>query len=239
MKSISILVALALNLRNTDAAVGFGWCEFTHQEEVADFDIDKFTDHDEYGGKWFEVYSDYNIWKWTAQECATSTYAKSEPNKDGKFDMKLTRDFNNRFFGSNDTQEVEIKNSNWYTWASDGTPYEFSGLFSLVRRHHQIIETDYDNYAIAYGCDNIIGGLFHLRWANLLSREPYLQYEQVRSAKERVNSFNYDWDFWWLKSGARCGYVPAPTQDDVMVQLFDTEPDWSGFIPDSAKTLRT
>lgn len=97
----------------------------------------------------------------------------------------------------------------------------------MVRRHHQIIDTDYDNYAIAYGCDNILGGLFHLRWTNLLSREWYLQYEYVRTAKEKVTAINYDWDFWWLKSGKRCGYEPAPTQDDVMIGIFDSAPDWS------------
>ena len=185
------------------------------------------------------MYSDYNIWKWTAQECATSTYNKTgEADKDGKFDMTLTRDFNHRFFGGNDTQELYISYTNWWTWASDGTPFEFSGFLNLVRRHHEIVETDYDNYAIAYGCDNIFGGLFHLRWANLLSREPYLQYEHTRFAKNRLVSINYDWDYWWLKSGARCGYIPAPTQDDVMVELFDSEPDWTPFVPESPKTQR-
>ena len=153
--------------------------------------------------------------------------------------MSITRDFNNRFFGSNDTQELTLADKNWYTLASDGVPYEFSGPFSLVRRHHQIVATDYDNYAIAYGCDNILGGMFHLRWSNLLSREPYLQYEYVRTAKEKVVAINYDWDFWWLKSGKRCGYIPAPTQDDVMIEVFDTIPDWTPFVPESAKTQRT
>tara|TARA_B110000285_G_C15050978_1_gene576967 strand:+ start:70 stop:414 length:345 start_codon:yes stop_codon:yes gene_type:complete len=114
MKTISIAL-LTLNLKDINAAVGFGWCEFQHAEQVADFDYDKFTNHQSYGGNWYEVYSDYNIWKWTAQECATSTYSKGEVTKAGKQQMSLTRDFNNRFFGSNDTQEVKLADTNWWT----------------------------------------------------------------------------------------------------------------------------
>lgn len=49
---------------------------------------------------------------------------------------------------------------------------------------------------------------------------------------------NYDYNFWWLKSGLRCGYDAAPTQDEVMVSVFDTEPDWYQFAPATSKTIR-
>jgi lipocalin len=53
----------------------------------------KFTEHEKYEGKWYEVYSDFNLWKWTMQECATSNYSKSDapstPETEG--DMKIVR----------------------------------------------------------------------------------------------------------------------------------------------------
>jgi hypothetical protein len=195
-------------------------------------------EHEEFGGHWYEVYSDYNIWKWTMQECASSNFSKSDIITASPNDMVISREFNSRFRGKNKTSETIVSETSWWMFASDGTPYEWSGWFSLVRRHYQIIDTDYNNYAIAYGCDNLFGGLFHLRWASLLSRMDYLQYEYVKIAKDKMVSINYDYNFWWVKSGLRCGYDAAPTQDEIMVAVFDTEPDWYEFAPETSKTQR-
>jgi hypothetical protein len=40
---------------------------------------------------------------------------------------------------------------------------------------HYIIDTDYDHYALAYGCDNY-WGFFYGSYATLLSRDKYLEY---------------------------------------------------------------
>lgn len=54
-----------------------------------------------------------------------------------------------------------------------------------------------------------------------------------------MTSMNYDWNFWWVKSGLdKCGLDAAPTYDMVMVNTFDSEPDWTQYAPETAKTLR-
>jgi hypothetical protein len=57
----------------------------------------------------------------------------------------------------------------------------FGTFWPWDKRHHQILATDYENWAVMYGCDNYFG-FFHGRYANLLSRELYLETKYVDAA---------------------------------------------------------
>lgn len=107
-----------------------------------------------------------------------------------------------------------------------------------MKIHHEIIETDYDNYAIAYGCDNWFGGIIHTRWSSLLSRQAFIPHEYVTMAKTRMEDMNYDFNFWWIKSGLECGFDAAPTSDEIMITIFNTEPNWSNYEIGTSNTAR-
>jgi hypothetical protein len=78
---------------------------------------------------------------------------------------------------------------------------------------HIILETDYHNYAISYGCDDYLLGLFHGRWATLLTRSSYAEVEFVERAKDLMREIEYDYNFWWKQTGESCGWEAAPTAE--------------------------
>lgn len=50
-------------------------------------------------------------------------------------------------------------------------------MYQKVKRkvlsyEHIVLDTDYENYAVTYGCDNYFG-LWHGRWATFLTRNDY------------------------------------------------------------------
>jgi len=90
--------------------------------------------------------------------------------------MMVERKYTDKIWETEQDQAARsVSKTNWFNWISDGTNYEYM-LLGMVRIHHEIIKTDYDNYAIAYGCDNWFGGIFHTRWSALLSRQPFLSH---------------------------------------------------------------
>ena len=83
---------------------------------------------------------------------------------------------------------------------------------------HTILDTDYDNYALIYGCRNI--GIFHDKYVTLLSREKFVQFPYVKAAKDKMDEINYDYNTYWLNVGAECGYGTAMTLDEIMIAEF-------------------
>jgi hypothetical protein len=103
---------------------------------------------------------------------------------------------------------------------------------------HIILDTDYENFALVYGCDNYFG-VFHGRWATLLSRIEYAEVEYVERAKDILRDIDYDYNFWWVQSGETCGWEAAPTADSIMLNVFKTEPNWSDYGSYTIGTSRT
>ena len=171
------------------------------------------------------------------RECLVNTYT---PNKiSNKEDaMFIERKFNHKLWDTeNDEPARSITKTNWWDWLSDGSNYEFF-WWGFAKIHHEIIETDYNNYAIAYGCDNWFGGIIHTRWSSVLSRQPFLSHEYVTAAKTRMEDMNYDFNFWWVKSGQECGFDAAPTAEEIIIKILDTEPNWQNYVPESTNTKK-
>ena len=94
------------------------------------------------------------------------------------------------------------------------------------KKTHYIIDPDYDNYALAYGCD-VYWGMFWGEWATLLGREPFLEYPYVRKAKDTLNEIGYSYDAYWMKPGLECGFDSAKTLDEIMMETYIEVPDVS------------
>mmetsp|Transcript_1287 Transcript_1287/g.1574 ORF Transcript_1287/g.1574 Transcript_1287/m.1574 type:complete len:89 (+) Transcript_1287:379-645(+) len=62
-----------------------------------------------------------------------------------------------------------------------------------------IIGTDYDHWALAYGCSDLFG-LAHFQWATLLSRGISLEEPFLKAAKKVLrDEFSYDYDTNWIR----------------------------------------
>ena len=62
---------------------------------------------------------------------------------------------------------------------------------------HQILDTDYDNYAVIYSCTDGPFWLFHWNEATVYSRTPWLENYYLQRAQEQLNKVSYNSDFWW------------------------------------------
>ena len=96
----------------------------------------------------------------------------------------------------------------------------------LRRYQHMVLDTDYENWAVIYGCDTY-WLFFHGWYATLLSREPFIEYPYVRAAKDKLDEIGYDYGSMWVKTGLSCGFDAAKTLDEVMIAIFETAPDWN------------
>lgn len=80
--------------------------------------------------------------------------------------------------------------------------------------------TDYENFAVVYGCDNYFG-LFHGRFATLLSRTEYLESEYVDLAVKTLRDYKYDTSFWWVNTGEKCNFEAEESFDQKMISTFE------------------
>jgi hypothetical protein len=110
---------------------------------------------------------------------------------------------------------------------------------SLLRQGtHQILETDYVNYAVVYGCQNWLGGVLgHFDWATFLSRTTFADARGVQLAKTKLTSVGYDWSYYWMKPGIECGMDAAPTNDELFIAMIETKPDFLDFLYNDKGTM--
>jgi hypothetical protein len=58
---------------------------------------------------------------------------------------------------------------------------------------HNILLTDYENFALVHGCGDILGGFMYYEYAILLSRDKYINADYVEQAKDKLTEIGYDW----------------------------------------------
>ena len=111
------------------------------------------------------------------------------------------------------------------TWFSDGLDYVYHDFASY---HHVVLGTDYENWALVYGCDQYFG-FWKGESATLLSRTEFLDGQYVKEAKSLLNSLEYDYIDLWVDPGISCGWEAAPTFDELMIEVMSREPLWSDY----------
>eukprot|EP00356_Strombidium_inclinatum_P003882 CAMPEP_0170496536 /NCGR_PEP_ID=MMETSP0208-20121228/21974_1 /TAXON_ID=197538 /ORGANISM="Strombidium inclinatum, Strain S3" /LENGTH=87 /DNA_ID=CAMNT_0010773107 /DNA_START=264 /DNA_END=524 /DNA_ORIENTATION=- len=67
----------------------------------------------------------------------------------------------------------------------------------LFEMQYEIISTDYDNYAVAYGCTNYFSFLWHFDTGTLMSRTPHLAERYVREAKHALKRVGFNYNANW------------------------------------------
>jgi hypothetical protein len=136
------------------------------------FDRERFT------GTWYEIYVDLDQYIWDSKECSRSTYSPQLMTVDG---MYHSRSYFSSMWNS-EVSDYPVELTKYTNW--EGSTLQYSGFF--YDGEHIIIDTDYDNYAVAYGCDNYLLGIFHSRWATFLTRIDYAEAEFVEAAKSTM-----------------------------------------------------
>ena len=79
---------------------------------------------------------------------------------------------------------------------------------------HDVIATDYDNYAVVYGCENWLFNTIHYQHATLLSRKRYLPKQYVAEAKKALRDVDYNYEQWlnWVPNQS-CDYNIQQSDD--------------------------
>ena len=106
----------------------------------------------------------------------------------------------------------------------------------LGKVQHYVYESDYDNWAIIYGCKQFFG--FFVSYATLLSRKPSLDYRYVKQAQFKLDEINYDHEKLWVETGGFCGFDAQTTPIKEIMNVLSNEPDWDVYNPKSDQTKR-
>ena len=143
----------------------FGFCDYPDQMEI---------DKARFEGSWYEIQRDTHMQFWNNQDCPLASYY---PTANG---MALEREYYN-FFGAKEVQgPLAIREDDG--WFSDG---KTKVDHFWTKLHHYVIDTDYENYAVVFGCDQWFG-FWEVSWATLLSRSKTIDTEHTNLAKKAL-----------------------------------------------------
>lgn len=98
-----------------------------------------------------------------------------------------------------------------------------------------MLDTDYVNYAVVYGCDSY-WDLFHVQWASILSRFKMLQQIYVDAAYDVLKEYGYEGEIDLQKTDSDCGYMVGATSTEMILDLMNSSPDWDKYVPSSNGT---
>lgn len=128
------------------------------------FDEDRFIE-----GHWFEIYRDNQVWFQSGQDCVSQTY------EDGGIIMKESYNFQEETWTS---EEIAIR------FDINGHGYNTPWSWLPVETAFHVIDTDYVQYALVYGCDDWFWGFFHTQQSWLLSRTQEVSTMVLRRAED-------------------------------------------------------
>ena len=94
---------------------------------------------------------------------------------------------------------------------------------------HYIIDTDYDNYAVAYGCKDFFFGFFHGSFATLLSRETEILDVYADAVTDFMEDAPYDYSYERVENGSACGFSFEITNVERMTKIFKTKPTLANY----------
>lgn len=97
-----------------------------------------------------------------------------------------------------------------------------------------MIDTDYGNYALLYGCDRLWWttlGLMVNKRVTYLSRDKFSDFPYIKAAKDYMRSIDlvYNTITSWVKTGKACNFDAAPTHEELMIQIFSRQPQWTDY----------
>jgi len=75
----------------------------------------------------------------------------------------------------------------------------------LGQVENRIVATDYDNYALTYGCKTILG-FIHFDYSTLMSREKSIQERYVTKARAVLSDIGYDLGS-WISDAGECDLI--------------------------------
>ena len=107
---------------------------------------------------------------------------------------------------------------------------------NFLQNDHEIIATDYENYAVVYECQNLLFNTYHNHYASLLSRNEKISPTYVDLAQRKLLEYGYDIDEEWITDKSDQCEFDGKTSLTTINELFETEPDWEKYSPNSENT---
>ena len=151
-----------------------GFCP-TDPEPVGNFEADR------YQGNWFEQYRDKDLWYEFNQDCTTASYFLY---KDDPLDQYPIGVNNRKYVYATDTVTETRDPGMKRPFANARLDKDGKGAVKFrffPEGKYIVIDTDYNNYAVVYNCDDWFFGFTRAVW--LLSRTPRLSQNYVDAAK--------------------------------------------------------
>mmetsp|Transcript_29442 Transcript_29442/g.44589 ORF Transcript_29442/g.44589 Transcript_29442/m.44589 type:complete len:192 (+) Transcript_29442:275-850(+) len=115
-----------------------------------------------------------------------------------------------------------------------GNTWRVHEFWNLFGDKHEVIGGDpnFDDWAVVYGCNNWIFGIFYTRYATLLSRDRHVSAATLRKAQLVLKEVNYDTDELWVDpnvNAKNCDLSVEPSYQNQALNMFNSELDWDKF----------
>ena len=190
-----VTAALSLLATGANCAMGWGSCNGNAVYGLGGKGFgDKGFEAERYAGKWYEIKRDKDVWYEQNSDCVTAYYT---------------------YHPEELVQKIYVNNGSWKTDTqklSDGYLFGVGTDITTAKArftdkgeghvqfywypegNYNVVDTDYDNWALIYGCDNWFG-IFWTDNAWILSRTKTMEQSKIDEVEEKLNAyvFWYDW----------------------------------------------